>query len=273
MSRRVDLHTHSRYSDGTSTPAEVVKRALDSGVENLILTDHDTVSGFPEALAAAKGSALNLSCGIEINTVHKDGVHILGYGIRWQDPAFLARLGEFRERRVTRVHRIVEKLRAQGLDLSFEDVAGASHEALGRPHVADALRKKGIVSSRQQAFDRFLIRGKPGYVESMGPTPEEAIALIRETGGFCSLAHPETVSEKEEIEKWIALGLEGVEAYYSTHRPAQIRDYLGLAASRGLLATGGTDFHGPGSGRDKKLGVDLPDEAYDRFMERLAKCA
>lgn len=273
MSRRADLHTHSRYSDGTSTPLEVVERALKSGVETLVLTDHDTVSGFPEALAAAKGTGLELFCGIEINTVHKDGVHILGYGIRWQDPAFLARLSQLRDRRVTRVRRIVEKLRAHGVDLSFEDVEGSGHQTLGRPHVADALKKKGVVASRQQAFDRFLIRGKPGYVESMGPTPEEAISLIRDAGGFSSLAHPQTVSHIAEIESWIALGLEGIEVYYSTHHPSQVKEYLGLADSRGLLATGGSDYHGPGSGRDKRLGVDLPDAVYGRFMERLARCS
>lgn len=199
-------------------------------------------------------------------------MHVLGYGFRWQDEGFLARLAEFRGRRVTRVRRIVENLQRHGIAITFEEVASSVSETVGRPHVADALRRKGVVSSRQEAFHRFLIRGKPGYVESMGPSPEEAIALIRAAGGFCSLAHPETVGDIEEIKPWVELGLEGLEAYYSTHSPSEVLHYRGIADRFGLIPTGGTDFHGPGSGRDKPLGVELPHEAYECFMERLQKC-
>ena len=237
------------------------------------LTDHDTVSGFPEARDAALEKGLDLRCGIEINTIHKDNVHILGYGIRWDAPAFAAQLEVFRGRRETRVARIVEKLRALGLNIAVEDVIAEGKQTLGRPHVADALKRKGFVSNRQEAFNRFLAKGKPGYVESAGPTPEEAIALIREAGGFCSLAHPETLADETLLPGWIALGLEGIEAYYSTHRPTQTAYYLKLAAELGLMTTGGTDFHGPGSGREKPLGVDVPDEVFDRFVERLSRCS
>ncbi len=171
-----------------------------------------------------------------------------------------------------RIRKIVENLQALGLDVSFEDVVSTSHETLGRPHVADALRRKGIVKSRQEAFNRFLIKGKPGYVDSMGPTPEEAIALIREAGGFCSIAHPETCSDKEAIERWKELGLEGVEVYYGAHTPSDVIRYTELAKRLGLLATGGTDYHGPGTGRERALGVLVPPEVYDAFMTRLAAC-
>lgn len=236
------------------------------------MTDHDTVSGYPEARQAALGTGVDLRCGIEINTA-RNNIHILGYGIRWQDPSFMARLAEFRGRRTGRVRRIVENLRKAGLAITFEDVRAASHETLGRPHVADALRRKGIVHNRQEAFNRFLIKGKPGYADSMGPSPEEAIALIRDAGGFCSVAHPETLEDKEEVASWVKLGLEGIEVYYSSHTPSDIIEYTGLAERHGLLATGGTDFHGPGSGRDKALGVGVPDEVYGAFMERLSKCS
>lgn len=236
------------------------------------LTDHDTVSGFPEAMSAAKAVGVDLRCGIEINTVYKDNLHILGYGIRWQDAGFQERLREFRSRRVLRVQRIVENLRRHGLNISFEDVSGFSRDTLGRPHVADALRRKGIVHSRQEAFNRFLIRGKPGYVDSLGPTPEQAIALIKDAGGFCSVAHPDTAGGGQEIAHWTKCGIEGLEVYYSTHTPSDIVRYNDLAESLGLIPTGGTDFHGPSSGRDQRLGVDVPEEIYDRFMGRLAKC-
>jgi predicted metal-dependent phosphoesterase TrpH len=269
--KRFDLHTHSRYSDGTATPRELAARAAIAGVPLVFLTDHDSVSGYPEARDAARGSGVDLRCGIEINTV-RNNIHILGYGIRWQDPGFQASLTQFRERRIERIRRIVENLRKAGIALTFEEVQGTSQETLGRPHVADALRRKGLVHNRQEAFNRFLVKGKPGYVDSMGPSPEEAILLIRDAGGFCSVAHPETLGDKAEMARWVELGLEGLEVYYSTHTPSDIIEYSGLARQYGLLATGGTDFHGPGSGRDQALGVSVPDEVYDAFMERLAKC-
>ncbi|MBI3551890.1 MAG: PHP domain-containing protein [Elusimicrobia bacterium] len=269
--KKVDLHTHSRYSDGTSAPEEVVARAKAARVELLFLTDHDTVAGFPEAAAAAAGSGVEVRCGIEINSI-EGSTHILGYGIRWKDSGLLARLSEFRERRAKRVRLIIEKLAKKGISLSFDDVASGTRETLGRPHVADALRRQGVVKSRQEAFDRFLTPGKPGYVESMDPTAEEAITLIRDAGGFCSVAHPDTVCDKARLEDWAKKGLEGLEVYYSTHTPSDIIRYAGLAERFGLLATGGTDYHGPGSGRDKALGVSVPDEVFGAFMERLAKC-
>lgn len=272
--KRVDLHTHSTYSDGTVSPAEVVKRGKAAGLDALFLTDHDSVSGFPEAQEAARTLGVPLYCGIEINTSQKDQVHILGYGVRWQDPVFGARLGEFRERRVARVHRIVENLRKHGLDICFEDVQAASHETLGRPHVADALRRKGVVASRKEAFARFLVKGKPGYVDPMGPTAKEAIELIRDSGGFSSIAHPETVKDLAlELPQWKSYGLEAIETFYGNHDPSAVRKFTDVAEGFKMLSTGGTDFHGPGSGRDQGLGVLVSQEVYDRFMGRLARCS
>jgi hypothetical protein len=268
---KVDLHTHSRFSDGTSAPADVVRRAKSAGLELLFLTDHDTVAGFPEALDAAREAGVDARCGIEINSI-EGSVHVLGYGIRWQDPDLGKKLAEFRERRVTRIRMIVEKLVKKGIALTFEEVAGGTRETLGRPHVADALKRKGVVHSRQEAFDRFLTPGKPGYVDSMGPTVEEAIEVIRAAGGFCSVAHPDTIPDKARLGEWAEKGLEGLEVYYNTHSPSDIVRYGGLAERFGLLATGGTDFHGPGTGREKALGVELPDPVHGAFMERLAKC-
>lgn len=172
-----------------------------------------------------------------------------------------------------RIRRIVEKLNQAGIAITFEDVQSDSRETLGRPHVADALRRKGIVRNRQEAFHRFLLKDKPGYVASMGPSVEEAIDLIREAGGFCSVAHPETLADKGELARWAKRGLEGLEVYYSTHTPSEILAYGRLAQEHGLLATGGTDFHGPGSGRDQALGVEVPEEVYGAFVERLARCS
>lgn len=270
--KRLELHVHSSYSDGTLAPAEVVSRALASGVELLFLTDHDTVSGYPEAEAAGRAKGLEVFCGIEINTAERDQVHILGYGFNWKDEAFGLRLAEFRARRQLRIGRIIENLQRHGIDIRFEDLSSVSRESLGRPHVADVLKRKGVVSSRAEAFERFLTRGRPGYVEPMGPTPLEAIAAIRSAGGFASLAHPETVSALErDLPIWKDHGLEALEVYYGQHSTSAVSRYSELARREGLTATGGSDFHGPGTGRDRPIGVPVSEEVFDGFMEKWTK--
>lgn len=272
MGKRVELHCHSIYSDGTLTPAELVARAKKNGVELLTLTDHDSISGGPDLFAAAKAEGLDVRLGIEINCAGEgaaDRVHILGYGIDPLSPGFAERLIEFRERRTVRSKLIVEKLRALGIAIEFADVRAGAFETLGRPHVADALRRIGAVKSRKEAFDRFLIKGKPGYVESMGPSPREAIALIRDAGGTACLAHPQTAGKENELDELHRLGLQGIEVNYAGHTPSQVRNYGGWAEAKGLLAVGGSDFHGPGTGRVEELGIDYSDEAAGPVLETL----
>jgi hypothetical protein len=267
--KKIDFHTHSHYSDGTSRPEDLSRRAGKAGLELLILTDHDTVAGFPELLESAKLYKVSVACGIEINTADS-GVHILGYGFKWDSPLLMETLSDFRARRRLRVEKMLEKLRSLGFPIDLEDVGEVSKESLGRPHIADALVKKGLVKSRQEAFDRLLSGGKPGYVESLGPSPKEAIELIRGFGGFASLAHPHIVKKSERITEWIEWGLEGLEGYYADlNHPQKWRD---LAKEKNLLLTGGSDFHGPGSGRDKVFGVEIPDEVYQGFLKRLEAC-
>ena len=275
MPKRVELHCHSIYSDGTLTPAELVARAVKSGVDLLVLTDHDSISGAADLFAAAAGANLQARLGIEINCAGEgaaDRVHILGYGFRADAPGFAERLAEFRDRRTIRAKRIVENLRALGIGIDFEQVRAGAFETLGRPHVADALRRLGVVKSRKEAFERFLIKGKPGYVDSMGPSPAEAIALIRDAGGAACLAHPQTAGKENELEELLRVGLQGVEVLYGGHTPSQIRTYGDWAASRGLLACGGSDCHGPGTGRDERLGIEYDEAAYGAVMERIEAC-
>ena len=248
-------------------------RARKAGVALLVLSDHDSVAGFPEARdEAARAGGMDVRCGVEINTRYGENVHILGYGIRWQDPELLARLAEFRQRRVARVQRILDNLGRLGVTLSLEEVRGGCPETLGRAHVADALRRKGLVSSRADAFRRFLAQGRPAYVESAGPSPEEAIALIRAVGGFAVVAHPGTVADAGAIAGWAKAGLEGLEVYYGGHTPSQVARFQSLAESLKLLATGGSDYHGRDSGREAALGVEVPEAACHIFLERLARC-
>lgn len=273
---RFELHCHSRYSDGTLPPGEVVERAAKAAVSLLVLTDHDSASGGPELLAAAAPAGLGVRLGIEINCAGEgaaDRVHVLGYGFDPGSPGFGERLAAFRERRTVRARRMVEKLRALGVAIEYRDVSAAAHETVGRPHVADALRRLGVVKSRKEAFDRFLAKDKPAYVESMGPSPAEAIALIRDAGGFACLAHPQTAGKEAELDELHRAGLEAVEVRYAAHTPSQMRAYGDWAAARGLLALGGTDFHGPGTGRYGRLGVDYSDAEAGAFLERLSRCS
>lgn len=267
--RRVDLHTHSRHSDGTSDPAEVVRRSRELGVELLVLTDHDSVSGFAEAAQAGRALGLEVRCGVEINTREHDALHILGYGFDPASPRLLSLLEEFRARRQRRAGAILERLKAAGLDLGWEDVRQVARETVGRPHVADAMIRKGLVRSRKEAFERYLLRGRAGYVEPLGPTPEEAIAAVREAGGWACLAHPGALEDGARIEALAAGGLEGVEAYYPTHSRETVERLLELAGRHKLLPTAGSDFHGPGTGRDSAGGFEVAPELYARLVERL----
>ena len=274
MPRRVELHCHSVYSDGTLTPAELAARAAKNGVDLLVLTDHDSVSGAGELFKASAETGLAVRLGIEINCAGEgaaDRVHVLGYGFDPAAPGFAERLAEFRHRRTVRAQRMIEKLRGLGLAVGYEAVRAAAHETVGRPHVADALRSAGLVRSRKEAFDRYLAKGKPGYVDSMGPSPAEAIALIRDAGGTACLAHPQTAGKEPELDELVRAGLQGVEVFYSGHTPSQTRAYGDFAAGRGLLACGGSDFHGPGTGREERLGVEYDDAGYAALLARLGE--
>lgn len=267
--RRLDLHTHSHYSDGTSSPAEVARRARAEGVEVLVLTDHDTISGFREARAEGEALGLRVLCGVEINTGESDQLHILGYHVDAGSARLQERLEEFRARRRRRIAKVIDRLRAAGLDLCEDDLGGVSKQVVGRPHVADAMIRKGIVRSRKAAFDKYLMPGRPGYVEPMGPSPEEAISVIREAGGWASLAHPGSPGDGERLRRLSESGLRGVEAYYPTHSGETVRELLELAARYDLQATAGSDYHGPGTGRDKIGGIEVSPEFFDRLEAML----
>ena len=268
---RVELHCHTVFSDGTLTPAELVARAVESGVGLLVLTDHDSVSGEAELFAAGRAAGLAVRLGIEINCAGEgaaDRVHVLGYGFDPESLGFRDRLAEFRERRTVRMRLMVDKLRALGHAIEYEDVLAGARGTVGRPHLADALRRLGVVKSRKEAFERFLIRDKPGYVESMGPSPAEAIALIRDAGGTPCLAHPQTAGKTAELDELRRAGLQAIEVYYSAHTPSQIRAYGDWAQASGLAALGGSDYHGPRTGREARLGVEYDEAGAGALMER-----
>lgn len=248
---RIDLHLHTTHSDGSLSPTEVLRLAHKTGVSALAITDHDIVTGIPEAIAAGAELGIEIIPGVEISSrVGNSELHILGYCLQWQDPELNRRLTSLRESRHSRNPQIIERLRALGLDVTYEEVrALAGTDAVGRPHIARLLMDKHYVTSAKDAFDRYLADGRPAYVARELPSPADAIAWIRAAGGVAVLAHPTWAKVSGEglnalLTTLKAEGLGGIEVHYSTHTKRQTTEYLDLAKRLDLLITGGSDFHG-----------------------------
>ncbi len=243
---------HSTCSDGTYSPADLVRQAEAAGLTHMALTDHDTVEGLAEARAQAEAEGIAFLGGLEISAEFQPGtMHILGYGFREDDPALLDRLGYVQRCRAERNPKIAENLRRLGMDVTMAEVEAASGGGLvGRPHFAQVLMAKGYVESRQEAFDRFLAKGRPAYVNKVRLSPEESVAAIRNAGGAAVLAHPLQLKtrNKTELDRIVRglvdAGLRGIECHYRNHEEADTERFLGLAKKYNLVPTGGSDFHG-----------------------------
>jgi len=269
---RADLHTHSTYSDGVLTPKELIDLAYQRGVRLLALTDHDITDGLPEAFAAARRYPdLTLIPGIEMSTdVPGNEVHILGYFLDWQDEAFQEELARLRYSRLHRAIKMVEKLRNLGYPLAWERVqAIAGVGAVGRPHIAQAMLEAGYVKSVNQAYDLFLSRNGPAYVEREKQTPEEVVRMLGRVGSLCALAHPRDLDGLQDLlSRLKAVGLVGMEVYYQDYTQSDIRRLLALAHQFQLLPLGGSDFHGLGGPQQRQPGdIPLPDEPVEQLME------
>jgi predicted metal-dependent phosphoesterase TrpH len=249
--RPIDLHSHTNCSDGSATPAELVSLAAAAGAAAVAITDHDTVSGLAEGRAAAEQAGIEFVPGVEISAGFQPGtMHILGYYIDESSRDLTLALEELRRARSERNPRIAEKLQDLGLDISYGEVQTlAGNEVVGRPHFAGLMVRKGYVGSIKEAFDRFLAKGAPAYVEKKRLSPAESIALIHAAGGVAVLAHPYQLKLNDqdtetEIRRLKLVGLDGIEAIYSRLSPSERDRYSRLARRLGLLVTGGSDFHG-----------------------------
>jgi hypothetical protein len=241
---RIDLHTHSSASDGELSPEALVQLARARRVDAIALTDHDTIAGLDAAMAAGKQHGVEVIPGVELSAdVEKAEVHVLGYFIDWHKPRFLSMLETFREARCGRAEKMVQKLGAAGVPIAFERVQQIAGDAsLGRPHVAQALLEAGHVATLAEAFDKYIGRNGPAYVERFKLTPTDAVTLILQAGGVPVLAHPREV--KHFVEPLVKVGLIGLEVYYGLYDDATTSELARLAKQYGLLATGGSDFHG-----------------------------
>jgi predicted metal-dependent phosphoesterase TrpH len=273
----VDLHTHSTASDGTQAPAELVAEARQRGLSVLALTDHDTTAGLAEAQAAGAAHRVTVVPGVEFSTDVASGeVHLLGYGIDPQEASFAAATAAFRASREDRATEMFARLRAIGIDvpphLIPQPAPGAS---IGRPHVARALIAMGIVASVDEAFARYIGAGQPAYVPRFRLLPEDAVRLVVGAGGLAVLAHPQSAGDYERLlPGLIAAGLRGLEAYYGEYDDATRQELAATAARYDLLATGGSDYHGPNVREGRGLGsVPLATPVWERLRLALRDTA
>jgi hypothetical protein len=258
-----DLQSHSIHSDGALPAAEVVARAAAAGVELLALSDHDTVDGVDEAIAAGREHGVGIVPAVEISSVQDEyeDLHVLGYGIDHHDPTLLERLDTFRQDRFLRAERMADALRELGweIDETALDERRAAGKPLGRPHLAqaafghpanaDRLREEGL-EDFSALLVAYLIPGAPAYRKRTHPTVTDAIALIHDAGGVAIWAHPFWDIEADPtvlatIDRFRGDGLDGVEVFYVTHTREQIELLDDACRERGLLTTGSSDFHGP----------------------------
>lgn len=247
----IDLHAHTTASDGTFTPIELIEHAKEKGLTAIAVTDHDTTDGLAEAAAAARRHGIEFVPGIELSiSYHSGRFHMLGYLIDPENPTLAGRLNQVKENRIKRNQLMAAKMEELGLPVTLEDIIAESGGGqVGRPHMAMAMVKKGLVSTVQEAFDKYLADGAMAHFPKDKITAEEGMALIHAAGGLAVMAHPASLKMDneallEDLKRLKAQGLDGIECYYNNHTPERSRELLAMANEVGLVATGGSDFHG-----------------------------
>jgi 3',5'-nucleoside bisphosphate phosphatase len=272
----IDLHLHTTASDGLLAPDALVSRLISAGIDTFSVTDHDTVAGLAAAASCARAKGLRFLPGIEITAVESGGdVHMLAYGFDPESEKLLAFLRGQREARITRARRMGARLAELNMPIDIEALIGSSAEegrAVGRPQLARALVAAGHAVSVAEAFELWLGSGRTAYMPRTGATPKEVIELIASVGGVVSLAHPGATKRDDLIPGLAAHGLAALEVWHSDHDETVTARYLALAEALGLLATGGSDFHGDLPDRSARLGrAVMPSGAFDRLIARLPR--
>jgi 3',5'-nucleoside bisphosphate phosphatase len=273
----IDLHLHTTASDGTLSPATLIARAAAAGLTVVSVTDHDTVAGLAEARDAAARHGVRLVNGVEITAVEdRRDVHMLGYFIDAADTGLSAFLARQRADRIRRVRDIADRLRSLGhpidVDALLTSASAEAGRSIGRPQVAAALVAAGHARDRNDAFDRFIGHNCQAYVPRCGPTPDDVIAIVGKAGGIVSLAHPGLTKIDGIIARLVSAGLTALEVRHSDHEIEIERHYRGLAAAHGIVASGGSDYHGDSGHRAASLGaVTLPEEDFAALESRASK--
>jgi predicted metal-dependent phosphoesterase TrpH len=268
---RIDLHTHTRASDGLDTPAELVAHASQQGLSVLGVTDHDTVDALEAVQREADARRITLVPGVELSTtVGRGEVHILGYFVDPADESLRRRLKDLAEARIRRVERMIARLHELGYDIDGDAILAEAEEgSIGRPHVARALIEIGAATDVSDAFDRFLKAGRPAYIPRDPFTPEDAVQLLLEHNAIPVLAHPFSTKDiPGTLERLVPAGLMGFETYYAEYTPEQHAELRAVADAWTRIPTGGSDYHGAGFREGRSLGAaPVPDEVAERLFD------
>jgi len=246
-----DLHLHSNFSDGTFTPEEIADRAKRAGLRALALTDHDTVEGCERTATACAAAGIEFIVGTELTAEHSGNeLHILAYLVDPQNPKLVGEIAKFQQVRQQRIREMVARINELNIPLSPDDVfALANCRSPGRPHVARALVKARLCGTLDEAFERFLKKGRPAWVPKAKMSALEAVELIHQAGGLAVMAHPGLNKTDESIPELVAVGLDGIECFHTKHSAVTAERYQKIAQEHGLLITGGSDCHGLSKGK------------------------
>jgi len=268
-----DLHLHTLFSDGTFTPGELVERAAREKLGTIALTDHDTVEGCPRTAEACRAAGIEFITATELTAEYADTeLHLLGYGFDPEHPPLRTAMGHYQETRTRRILEMVSRLNGLGVALGAEEVLRlANCRSPGRPHVARALVARGVCSGVDEAFARFLKKGRPAWVPKAKVAIEEAIRLIHDAGGVAVLAHPGLNQADPYVPALIEADLDGLECFHSRHAPSVTAHYLELARHHRLLVTGGSDCHGMAKGTPLIGTIRLDDRHLDPLREAMAR--
>ena len=268
---RIDLHTHTRASDGLDTPAELVANARRQGISVLGVTDHDTLDALADVQREADASDITLVPGVELSTTVGQGeVHVLGYFVDRNDDALRARLRELADQRIHRVERMIARLHELGYDVDGDAILAEAEEgSVGRPHIARALIAIGAATDVSDAFDCFLKAGRPAYIPRDPFSPEDAVRLLVEHAAVPVLAHPYSTKDIDgTLQRLVPAGLKGLETYYAEYSPGQHAELRRIADQRNLVPTGGSDYHGAGFREGRVLGsAPVPGEVAERLFD------
>lgn len=273
MKQKVDLHMHSHHSDGFFSPEDVVKKASEKGLDVISFTDHDSINSLKEAIKAGKKYGVEIIPGVEISTDISDReIHILGYFIDPKNQELEHYLSFFREERLKRAARIVSKLNSLGINITLDDVVDkAGNGAVGRPHIAHAMKEKGAISSYFEAFNKYIGNGGPAYERKVHVSPQSAFKIISDAGGLSFIAHPGNLPEYI-IKELIDAGVDGIEVVHPSHLPHKVKYYRGIVNEYFLLESGGSDFHGGDRNDEDNLGKYFINvSAVDAMRTRLLR--
>ncbi len=271
---KIDLHTHTTYSDGRNTPEELINLAKENNYDIFAITDHDSISGYLKVKQKAQELGITLIPGAEISTLYNDNdIHILAYFFDSENRKFLEMLNFIQESRKARAIKMIDKLNELGKHITLEEVTELSGKTdlIGRPHIARALVNKGYCRNIQEAFFNFIGNDCPAYYPKLSVSPEKAIEIIKQAGGISVVAHPFQLDDEFVLLELIEMGVQGIEVYYRLHTNEQVKFYGNIADKYNLIKTGGSDYHGDPNGRIVFGDYSAPDSVYYSLIKEKEK--